>query len=196
MKETIFTSPRQRDAPPPPAVAAHAIPSNDTFAAARRYGRVRDCDAALRTAFVRRRRHRTSRRSLTCRCLHIRRFSSPSTRGWVPEPVRNRKRAARQGHVCEWIFALSTRDAKRFATIRDPNPEGSAESFFASVLAQTGGMVGRKERLAERARSQASIERTFDRGAGTSGGHTSSAPQSGGDRWESRDGRRGKSGRV
>ena len=65
------------------------------------------------------------------------------------------------GHVCEWIFALSIRDAKRFATIRDPNPEGSAESFFASVLAQTGGMVGRKERLAERARSQASIERTY-----------------------------------
>ena len=65
------------------------------------------------------------------------------------------------GYVCEWLLALSITDAKQFAMIRDPSPTESADAFFASVLAQTGGMEGRKGRLVERAKKQASIEQTW-----------------------------------
>jgi len=61
--------------------------------------------------------------------------------------------------VCERLFALSMEEAKRFAMIRGLPRE--SELFFGSVLKSTGGMAGWHDRLAKRARAQASIERTY-----------------------------------
>ena len=64
--------------------------------------------------------------------------------------------------VCERLFALSMDEAKRFAMIRGvPRGSGGSELFFGSVLKSTGGLAGWHDRLANRARAQASIERTY-----------------------------------
>ena len=64
--------------------------------------------------------------------------------------------------VCERLFALSMDEAKRFARIRGAS-RGVCESklFFESVFKTTGGVAGWQDRLAKRARAQASIEQTY-----------------------------------